>query len=114
MADRIAAMYWEMEYNDVTYVPRLFDQPEYRIPRFCFDRIIEVPFEHTTIPILEDSDLLLRLKFGDDYMTPARVSSNHDYPFFKDQIKLLRNYFAEQGKTMPEFFDMVLEEEDDE
>ena len=113
LGDHIAAMYWDMGYEEVTFVPRLYDQPDYHIPKSCFDRIIEIPFENTTIPVLEDYDLLLRLKFGDDYMTPLQVKANHDYPFFRDQIKILRNYFERHGKALPEFFDMDLEQEDE-
>lgn len=112
LADHIAAMYWDTECDEVAFVYRLHAEPDHRIPRSCFERITEVPFEHTTIPILEDSDLLLRLMFGDDYMTPVRGCASHGYPFFRDQIEHLRNWFGEQGEAMPEFFDMVMEQGD--
>lgn len=104
LADRIAAMYWESDYEEVSFVPQLYEEPHYRIHKFCFDRTIEVPFEHMTIPILEDYDLICRLSYGDDYMTPLRDYC-HTYPFYKDQVEKLRNHFIKQGEILPEVFE---------
>lgn len=108
LGDHIAAMYWDMEYEEVTCVPWLYNRPEYHIPRSCLARTLEMPFENTTVPVPEDYDRLLRLCYGENYMTPFRERGGHDYPFFRDQIKLLQSWFESQGMPMPEFFNMEL------
>lgn len=106
LADRIAAMYWDTDYEEVTITPYLYQRPDYRFPRRCFERMIEVPFENIMIPIAEEYDSLCRVIYGDQYMTPVKIYDYHEYPFFKDQIEILRDYFAKQGMPLPEFFDM--------
>lgn len=106
LGDRIAAMYWEEKSNDVTNLPWLYEHPHYRIPRSCFDTIIEVPYEYMTIPIPKDYDLICRLTYGKDYMTPLKISG-HDY--LKGQIDSLRNYFQKNGEPLPEDFNMTFD-----
>ena len=106
LADRIAAMYWDAQSDEVANIPWMYQRRHYRFSRSCFDRIIEVPFENTTIPIPEDYDLMCRLIYGDDYRTPI-MRAAHDG--FKDQIDILREHFKSQGRDLPEWFDMTLE-----
>ena len=106
LGDRIAAMYWDMEYDHVTNVAWLYNHDHYRIPKDCFDNIIEVPFENTTIPVLKDYDLICRLTYGEAYMTPVK-EYKHDY--LKKQIDQLREYFQERGLNLPECFEMTFE-----
>lgn len=106
LGDRIAAMYWDVEADTMTNVPWLHSDPHYRIPRSLFDRVIKVPFEDTMLPILEDYDLLCRLSYGDDYMTPIKECT-HDY--LKKQVEYLRDHFKTRGEKFPEVFDMTFE-----
>ena len=58
LADRIAAMYWEDGSHEMTRLTRFSKDRHYRIPASCFEKIIEIPFEHTMLPVLEDYDLI--------------------------------------------------------
>ncbi len=107
LADRIAAMYWDDGSDSMTRLTRLINDPEYHIPISCFKKIIRVPFENTTIPILEDYDLICRMDYGDNYMTPIKVEE-HDY--LKKQIGALREGFENAGRTLPESFDMKFDD----
>lgn len=111
LADKIAAMYWDAESEYVTFMYLLRDRPHYRIPISGFDKMIDMPFEDTTIPVPECYDLILRCNYGPDYMTPVKKWNSHAYPFFKKQIKELRGYFEQHGQPLPECFDIEMEEE---
>lgn len=106
LGDRIAAMYYDVESNIITNVPWLYTDPHYRIPRTCFDKVIEIPFENTVLPVLEDYDLLCKLSYGDNYMTPVK-EYQHDY--LKKQIEYLREIFKKRGEELPKTFDMTFE-----
>ncbi len=101
LGDRIAAMYWDDEYDYVTNAAWMYEHRYYRIPRSCLDKMIEVPFENMTIPIPEDFDLVCRLTYGNDYMTPKK-EFNHDY--LRKQVDYLQKYFKKKGEIFPEAF----------
>ena len=51
---------------------------------------IQAPFENIMIPIPAGYAEILRVLYGDDYMTPMRENT-HDYPFYKDiQLEEMR------------------------
>lgn len=56
----------------------------------------DMPFENTTIPVPVGYDGILRIKYGDDYMTPIQRSSSHDYPFYKKQENALKDVIEQQ------------------
>lgn len=111
LADRASAMYWDEDSENVAMVYRLAAHPENKIPVSCFDKIIRVPFENTTVPVIEDYDLMLKKYFGDDYMNP-QIWTSHDYPFFKKQITNLRDFYHEYGMNLPQCFDIICGNED--
>mgnify|MGYP003227374765 FL=1 len=63
-------------------------QEDFHFPKEWFSDLVEVPFETITIPIPREYDKILRLKIGDNYMTPIRQET-HNYPFYKTQEKIL-------------------------
>lgn len=105
--ERTAAMHRNKKSNAVSHMSSLHGNRNYRIPISCFENIIEVPFETTTMPILADYDLLCKFSYGDNYMTPIRTSTHDD---IKAQIHMLRDYFNKQGQNLPECFNMTFEE----
>ncbi len=73
---------------------------QYRlIPRSVFQQTVSLPFEFMTVPAPLEYDTLLRLYYGDSYMQPQRLSSDHqtggalttdpDTPY-KETIRQLR------------------------
>lgn len=109
LTDRIAAMYCDTECDEVTLLPELCRKEDHRILRACFDRTLELPFEDMMIPVLEDYDRILRLKYGDDYMTPVKTYAH--VPSIKKQIGILQGYFKEQGKEPPKCFTMTFDQD---
>ena len=106
LADRIAAMYWEDGSGEMTRLTRFYYDRHYRIPASCFEKIIEIPFEHMMLTVVEDYDLICRLDYGENYMTPIRAG---DHEYLKKQISGLREIYETQGKVFPECFDMSFE-----
>ena len=60
---------------------------------------IDMPFENTTIPVPSGYDGILKIKYGDNYMTPVQCSSSHDYPFYKKQDNSLRETIEYEYNT---------------
>ncbi len=103
LADRVAASCWDPECKELTRPFILHERPDYRIPGSCLEKIVEVPYENTTIPIPEQYAPLLLLDYGPDYMTPVR-DYFHSYPFFRNQTGMLQDIFEKQGKALPDCF----------
>lgn len=106
LADRIAAMYWDTGSEEVARMPRLCVDPAYHFPKSFFDRIIHLPFENTMIPVLADYDVICRLDYGDEYMTPLKINP-HDY--LKKQIPALKKFFETLGTPFPECFELTFD-----
>ncbi|MCI9184174.1 MAG: LicD family protein [Lachnospiraceae bacterium] len=107
LSDKISAMYWDVKCKEVTMLPELCEGGYYHIPKPCFDKVRELPFEDRVIPVLEDYDRICRLTYGDNYMTPVKGYAHADG--IKKQIEMLRGYFIGQGKALPECFTMTFE-----
>ncbi len=53
------------------------------IPVEVYEDVIRMPFENITLPVPAGYDTILRLQYGEDYMTPKNISAGHGYPFYK-------------------------------
>ena len=102
LADKISAMYWDIDCEEVTLYPKLFHNENYRLPASCFEMTVEVPFDVTTVPIPIGYHDVLTRRYGPNYMTPRNYSI-HGYPFFKDQHKILINEFTQRGVPLPDW-----------
>lgn len=49
-------------------------------------KIIDMPFENTTIPVPETYDRILRIHYGDNYMTPIHEKTMHGDTLFSTTI----------------------------
>ena len=75
--------------TEITTYARNIRLPDFRFPKGSFDDFVMMPFEGFSIPVAADYDRVLRVQFGDNYMTPCYWYS-HDYPFFKPQQEQIR------------------------
>lgn len=57
----------------------------FKYKREWYGESIEVPFENITIPIPSGYDGVLRVLYGENYMTPIKGAADHEYPFYKSQ-----------------------------
>lgn len=106
LSNKVSAMYWDAGGDEVSFPCLMAENEDYRLPVSCYESTIEMPFENIMIPVPVGYDAILRLRYGENYMTPVKGWGTHDYPFFKSQIEKLKNIYREHGMEMPRFFDM--------
>ncbi len=75
------------------------DRKKFRYPRECYENYMEMPFENTVIPVPSGYDRILKNYYGADYMTPKNVGSSHDYPFYNEQMKSLKEVMEQEFQT---------------
>lgn len=103
---RIAPLYSEQESDELTNIPKFGINPEYRMPKSCFEESFEIPFEMTKIRVPAGYDHLLdHCKYG-NYMNPVRADGMHDYPFYKE----LNEYVLKNSETA--LLEYVFQKED--
>lgn len=61
----------------------------FRFPKECYEKSIELPYENTRIPVPIQYSRMLKKRYG-DYMKLVRNAGGHDYPFFESQKKQLQ------------------------
>ncbi len=89
LAEEISGLYSGEDSDYLTQMACLGVGMPYYISKDTYSKSIRVPFENTTIPIPANYDELLRLKYGDNYMTPINQGSGHDYPFYDNLIRAI-------------------------
>ena len=67
-----------------------------RIAKKCYDDIIRLPFENTTMPVPMAYDTMLKKKYG-NYMRLIKSAGGHNYPFFESQQKQLDEILQKEG-----------------
>ena len=69
-----------------------------------------MPFEDIMeLPVPKGYDSFLRLKYGDDYMTPTGQTTSHEYPFYSFQEKILAEFLI-KNQLPGEPFDIDLKQ----
>lgn len=95
LAEYIGSMYGEDEAQELTLMPdHAYNIPTYRIPKECYASAVRMPFENTTIPVPVGYETILPIKYGENYMTPIIRRGGHEYPFFKEQRRMIREHFG--------------------
>lgn len=103
LRDTIMGLYKEEEAGELISVS--FKQDKESVPRYkkeWFQEIIRLPFESIEVPVPKGYDEILRVSFGEDYMTPVRDMSGHDYPFYKIQKQKIQDRIREIMKEREE------------
>ncbi|MDD6193869.1 MAG: LicD family protein [Lachnospiraceae bacterium] len=89
LKDEVSGLYGKEDADYMTQVACLGVGMDYYLPKDTYDDAVWMPFENMSVPVPKDYDLLLRKKYGDDYMTPINKGAGHDYPFYNKSIKEL-------------------------
>jgi LPS biosynthesis protein len=92
LAEKLCSIYGTDDADEVAGIWRLIWQENFHFPKEWFDDLIEVPFETVTIPVPKEYDRILKIKYGDNYMTPIKKIT-HDYPFYKTQEKIIQEMY---------------------
>jgi lipopolysaccharide cholinephosphotransferase len=107
LTERLCSMYTKEDTDVDIGMPILmvkFENPNYCVPRECYEKLIDMPFENASIPVPAGYDTILSMRYG-DYMTPVRQWDTHTYPFYKDQKEILRKFLEGQGITQSPFLE---------
>lgn len=90
ITDKVAQMCDEQDADMVDYCPHMANTTAKLWRRKeWFSESMEYPFENTTIAVPKEYDLVLKSRFGENYMTPVMEPSAHDYPFYRTMIEVL-------------------------
>lgn len=93
MVEKLSSIYGPEDADEVTGIWRLIWQKDFIFQKEWFTNLEELPFETVTVPVPENYHEVLRLKIGENYMTPIR-GETHDYPFYKRQEDLIFKQFG--------------------
>lgn len=85
--DEIQSSFSEEDADYISELPNIMIGREYYLPKDTYKKMIRVPFENIMVNIPANYDKVLRIKYGDDYMTPGNVGGGHDYPFYNKLIE---------------------------
>ncbi len=104
LSDRLCALYGDADADEITQLCEYATKKHFHMPKEWYASTIDMPFGDITIPVPVGYDGILRIYYGENYMTPVKVWGTHDYPFFKNQEEMLKDYFAERGMELPQLF----------
>lgn len=92
--------------DEVCSMMRRQNGQDYHVPKEYYDEWVEMPFEYTTIVVPKNYDYILKLKYGEDYMTPKQVLGGHDYPNYKEQELALKDVMEQTFQTKLSYQDI--------
>lgn len=91
LIDEVIGMYGPKDGRMVTQGDCFVSRDNYFISAEAYSEMIEVPFENMMVPIPVGYDEILRVKYGDDYMTPMNTGAGHGYPYYNLFVRELFN-----------------------
>lgn len=90
LGERMSMMYSEEETTHVALMPDYAcNRPNDFYPKEYYASSIDMPFEYITIPVPVGYHEILKIKYGENYMTPVNCRGGHDYPFYKKQYEMV-------------------------
>lgn len=91
IADQIAMLGNDKEAEYFDYYPRMVIQEEPHLrSRELYADLEKLPFEMTWVYGPRETGKALEIMYGEDYMTPVMYASEHEYPFYKEQLEFFR------------------------
>lgn len=82
LIDEVAGMYGAADGGTLTQADCFIGRDNYFISAEAYAETVRVPFENMMAPIPVGYDEILRVKYGDDYMTPVNTGAGHGYPYY--------------------------------
>jgi len=111
LGDYICMLYKDEDADEVQGpIYRIHHRSNYSMPKEWFSEAVYMPFEDIMeLPVPKGYDSFLRLKYGDDYMTPTGQTTSHEYPFYSFQEKILAEFLI-KNQLPGEPFDIDLKQ----
>ena len=85
--DEIQSSFREDDADYISELHNIMMGRDYYLPKDTYKDVIRVPFENIMVNIPANYDEVLRIKYGDNYMTPSNVGGGHNYPFYNQLIE---------------------------
>ncbi len=93
LADKVAMMTTKKEARNILWYPDAISvQKDVRRRTAWYKETIYKPFEMMQVPVPVGYEDVLKVRFGENYMTPMQQKGSHDYPFFAEQEKKILAY----------------------
>lgn len=116
LADIIAMLFKEDEAEEVTVLNWMImpGLEEHHYRKEWFDDVQSSEFENGTIAVPIGYEEILKVAYGDDYMIPKRVNSNHGYPLYKSQLKIIEAWMKKErySKGLPQLIEDIMSGKD--
>lgn len=101
LVDMLSASCSPQDSDEVCSMIDLAGGWDYHVPIEWYSSAKDVAFENTVVPVPTGYDGILKIKYGNDYMTPIHGTGSHDYPFYKQQEQGLKEVIErELQKTL--------------
>ncbi|MBQ1598465.1 MAG: LicD family protein [Lachnospiraceae bacterium] len=107
LIDAVSAMYGPEDTNSMGIPLRTSYAGDQRLPKECYTTLLMQPFEGTQIPIPIGYHEILS-NYYDDYMKEDRTPG-HDYPFYEEQLGILKNYLQQNPQVYSDRLKKILE-----
>lgn len=91
--DKLCMMYQAEECDEIVSFQANNSHLAGRWKKEWFDRAIPMGYDVTWIPVPIEYDKVLRATFG-DYRNPVYHGGGHDYPYYREQLKVLQEQTA--------------------
>ncbi|MBO4266710.1 MAG: LicD family protein [Lachnospiraceae bacterium] len=97
LRELLEKIFAEVDEKDAAYItlyPLWMGEHSYRFPVGYYKNGIRMKFENTTIPVPVCYDAILKHKYGPSYMMPVRSGGAHEYPYYENHVKVLKEHFG--------------------
>ena len=88
------ALFGEEDGDRIALIAQYLDVGGSVYPKECYADSVRMPFDVIDIPVPMGYDGVLKLKYG-DYMKNVRSGGGHEYPYFDNHDKFLKEHDAE-------------------
>lgn len=112
LTDVIAKLFPENEAEETSIINWMIMQgdEQHRYRKEWFDEVQYVQFENGMIAVPAGYEEILKELYGEDYMTPKRINSNHGYPLYQPQLQVIEAWRKREGytKELPELIEDIM------
>lgn len=96
LADQIAMMTKRRDARYLCWYPDCVSSThDARRKLNCYQTTVMKPFEMMQVPVPEGYEEILKVRYGENYMTPVQGGAAHEYPFFAPQERKILKYHLE-------------------
>lgn len=94
LGNQLCASYGDADGDYITNYFEYNKDPNFVFDKHWFDDVEYLPFESVLVPVPKNYLDVLRIVYGEDWRTPIRGGSDHEYPYYNRQLKEMRELIA--------------------